>query len=76
MRLSVLGRERARPARLPEWPHAWWLAVAPVRFGAFDGPARREHRHPDLPPLQVQFGASSAAAQWMSLSYLLPWSRC
>lgn len=71
MRLSVLGRERARPARLREWPHAWWLAVATVCFGAFMGQLDASIVTLTYRPLQAQFGASLAGVQWVSLSYLL-----
>ncbi|NMH96185.1 MFS transporter [Pseudonocardia acidicola] len=69
--LSAMGRERARPARLREWPHAWWLAVGTVCFGAFMGQLDASIVTLTYQPLQAQFHTSLAATQWVSLSYLL-----
>jgi MFS family permease len=69
--LSALTRERARPARVREWPHAWWLAVATVCFGAFMGQLDASIVTLAYRPLRSEFGTSLAAVQWVSLSYLL-----
>jgi EmrB/QacA subfamily drug resistance transporter len=69
--LGVLGRERARPNRLREWPHAWLLAVGTVCFGAFMGQLDASIVTLTYRPLGVQFHASLAGVQWVSLSYLL-----
>ncbi|NMM30007.1 MAG: MFS transporter [Cellulomonas sp.] len=69
--LSALTRERARPARIREWPHAWWLAVATVCFGAFMGQLDASIVTLAYRPLRNEFGTSLAAVQWVSLSYLL-----
>ncbi|MGB8962118.1 MAG: MFS transporter [Pseudonocardiaceae bacterium] len=71
MWLKTLTRERRRPQRLREWPHAWWLAVATVCFGAFMGQLDASIVTLTYRPLQAQFGASLAGVQWVSLSYLL-----
>ncbi|HUX71599.1 MAG TPA: MFS transporter, partial [Cellulomonadaceae bacterium] len=54
-----------------EWPHAWWLAVATVCFGAFMGQLDASIVTLTYRPLGVEFGTSLAAVQWVSLSYLL-----
>jgi EmrB/QacA subfamily drug resistance transporter len=69
--VSVLGRERARPARLREWPHAWRLAVGTVCFGAFMGQLDASIVTLTYRPLRVEFHSSLAGVQWVSLSYLL-----
>lgn len=69
--LGVLGRERARPTRLREWPHAWWLAVGTVCFGAFMGQLDASIVTLTYRSLRLQFHASLAGVQWVSLSYLL-----
>ncbi len=69
--LGILGRERARPARLREWPHAWLLAVGTVCFGAFMGQLDASIVTLTYRPLRLQFHASLAGVQWVSLSYLL-----
>ena len=71
MSLHVLTQERARPARVREWPHAWWLAVATVCFGAFMGQLDASIVTLTYRPVGVEFGTSLAAVQWVSLSYLL-----
>jgi EmrB/QacA subfamily drug resistance transporter len=67
----VLGRERARPARLREWPHAWLLAVGTVCFGAFMGQLDASIVTLTYRPLRAEFHASLAGVQWVSLAYLL-----
>lgn len=69
--LGALTRERARPARIREWPHAWWLAVATVCFGAFMGQLDASIVTLAYRPLRSEFGATLAAVQWVSLAYLL-----
>ncbi len=69
--VGVLGRERARPVRLREWPHAWWLAVGTVCFGAFMGQLDASIVTLTYRPLRVEFHAALAGVQWVSLSYLL-----
>jgi EmrB/QacA subfamily drug resistance transporter len=69
--LGVLGRERARPARLREWPHGWLLAVGTVCFGAFMGQLDASIVTLTYRPLRAEFHTSLAAVQWVSLSYLL-----
>lgn len=69
--LSALTTERARPPRVREWPHAWWLAVATVCFGAFMGQLDASIVTLVYRPLRSEFAASLAAVQWVSLSYLL-----
>ncbi|MGH3722169.1 MAG: MFS transporter [Pseudonocardiaceae bacterium] len=69
--LGVMGRERARPARLREWPHAWWLAVGTVCLGAFMGQLDASIVTLTYRPLRAEFHASLAGVQWVSLSYLL-----
>jgi MFS family permease len=69
--LRGLTREHARPARVREWPHAWWLAVATVCFGAFMGQLDASIVTLAYRPLRIEFGTSLAAVQWVSLSYLL-----
>ncbi|MGH3784196.1 MAG: MFS transporter [Pseudonocardiaceae bacterium] len=71
MWFKALVRERRRPARLREWPHAWWLAVATVCFGAFMGQLDASIVTLTYRPLRAEFGASLAGVQWVSLSYLL-----
>lgn len=71
MNLSVITRERARPARLRQWPHAGWLAVGTVCFGAFMGQLDASIVTLTYRPLGAEFGTSLAAVQWVSLAYLL-----
>ncbi|MBV8540448.1 MAG: MFS transporter [Pseudonocardiales bacterium] len=66
-----MGRERARPARLREWPYAWWLAVGTVCLGAFMGQLDASIVTLTYRPLRAEFHASLAGVQWVSLSYLL-----
>ena len=69
--LSALGKERARPARLRDWPHAGWLAVGTVCFGAFMGQLDASIVTLTYQPLRGAFTASLAEVQWVSLAYLL-----
>jgi EmrB/QacA subfamily drug resistance transporter len=69
--VRALTRERARPARIRRWPHAGWLAVATVCFGAFMGQLDASIVTLTYRPLRTGFGASLAAVQWVSLAYLL-----
>lgn len=71
MQVRALTRERARPARIREWPNAGWLAVATVCFGAFVGQLDASIVTLTYRPLRAGFGASLAAVQWVSLAYLL-----
>jgi len=68
---TALGRERARPARLRDWPHAGWLAVGTVCFGAFMGQLDASIVTLTYQPLRAEFHASLAEVQWVSLAYLL-----
>jgi EmrB/QacA subfamily drug resistance transporter len=68
---TALGRERARPARLRDWPHAGWLAVGTVCFGAFMGQLDASIVTLAYQPLRAEFHASLAEVQWVSLAYLL-----
>ena len=68
---TALGRERARPARLRGWPHAGWLAVGTVCFGAFMGQLDASIVTLTYQPLRAQFHATLAEVQWVSLAYLL-----
>ena len=69
--LSALGRERARPTRLRDWPHAGWLVVGTVCFGAFMGQLDASIVTLTYHPLRTAFHASLAEVQWVSLGYLL-----
>jgi EmrB/QacA subfamily drug resistance transporter len=69
--LSVLVRERARPARIRDWPDAWRLTVATVCLGAFMGQLDASIVTLTYRSLGTEFGASLAEVQWVSLSYLL-----
>jgi len=69
--LSVLVRERARPARIRDWPEAWRLAVATVCLGAFMGQLDASIVTLTYRSLRTEFGASLAEVQWVSLSYLV-----
>lgn len=71
MGLSVLARERARPARIRDWPEAWRLAVATVCLGAFMGQLDASIVTLTYRSLGTEFGASLAEVQWVSLSYLV-----
>lgn len=67
----ILAQERARPARVRDWPHAWVLAVITVCFGAFMGQLDASIVTLTYRPIGHDFGASPAAVQWVSLSYLI-----
>ena len=54
-----------------EHPHAGWLAVGTVCFGAFMGQLDASIVLQAFPALQQQFAEPLAAVQWVSLSYLL-----
>jgi EmrB/QacA subfamily drug resistance transporter len=69
--LALLTQERPRPARVAAWPSGWWLAVGTVCLGAFMGQLDASIVTLTYRPLGTEFGASLAAVQWVSLSYLL-----
>jgi MFS family permease len=64
-------REAPRPAAVRENPKAPWLAVGVVCFGAFMGQLDASIVTVTFPAMQRDFGVQFAAAQWVSLSYLL-----
>lgn len=70
-RFRVLPVERARPALIRDWRHAWWLAVATVCFGAFMGQLDASIATLTYPALRTEFHASLAEVEWVSLGYLL-----
>ena len=63
--------EPARPAAVREHRWAPWFAVATVCFGAFMGQLDASIVTLAFPALQHDFGVRLAAAQWVSLGYLL-----
>ena len=63
--------EAARPRVIREYPHAGWLAVATVCFGAFMGQLDASIVTLTFPALERSFSAPLAAVQWVSLCYLL-----
>jgi MFS family permease len=67
----LLGNERARPDWIRTRPQAWKLAVATVCFGAFMGQLDASIVTLTYRPLEREFGATPAAVQWVSLSYLI-----
>jgi MFS family permease len=67
----LLVTERARPNWIRTRPQAWKLAVATVCFGAFMGQLDASIVTLTYRPLERAFGASPAAVQWVSLSYLI-----
>ena len=69
--MVTLLREPARPTAIREHPLAPWFAVATVCFGAFMGQLDASVVTVAFPALQRQFGTGLAAAQWVSLAYLL-----
>jgi MFS family permease len=69
--MVTLLREPARPAAVRDHPLAPWFAVAAVCFGAFMGQLDASIVTVAFPALQRQFGTGLAAAQWVSLGYLL-----
>jgi MFS family permease len=69
--LDVLRTETPRPRIVRESRHAGRLAIATVCLGAFTAQLDAGIVAFSLPALQREFGAPPAAAQWVSLSYLL-----
>ena len=67
---SIL-REAPRPAAIRENPKAPWFAVGVVCFGAFMGQLDASIVTITFPAMQRDFGVQVAAAQWVSLIYLL-----
>lgn len=63
--------EPARPVMVREHRHAAWFAVAMVCFGAFMGQLDASIVTLAFPAVQREFGVRLAAAQWVSLGYLL-----
>lgn len=68
---AVLTTERARPEAIRRRPHAWWLAVGTVCFGAFMGQLDASIVTLTYGSLGAEFSASPAAVEWVSLAYLL-----
>lgn len=66
-----LTTEHPRPDRIRMARSAGWLAVGTVCFGAFMGQLDASIVTLTYAPLEHIFGASAAAVQWVSLSYLL-----
>jgi MFS family permease len=66
-----LGVEAPRPAAIRSNPHAPWLAVGVVCFGAFMGQLDASIVTLTFRPMERDFGAPLAAVQWVSLAYLL-----
>src|SRR5882757_3858214 len=71
MVMGLLLVERPRPARVRDWPRAWWLAIATVCLGAFMGQLDASIAVLTYPALEVRFDATAAAVEWVSLGYLL-----
>jgi MFS family permease len=69
--MGRLHRERARPASIRDWPHAWKLAVAVVCFGAFMGQLDASVVTLTYRPVEAEFHSGLAAVEWVSLAYLL-----
>jgi len=67
----ALPVERARPARIRDWRHGWWLAVGTVCFGAFMGQLDASIATLTYPALRTEFHATLAEVEWVSLAYLL-----
>ena len=63
--------EPARPRVVREHPRAPWFAVGSVCVGAFMGQLDASIVTLAFPAIQREFHASLAAAQWVSLAYLL-----
>jgi EmrB/QacA subfamily drug resistance transporter len=63
--------EPARPRAVREHPNAPWFAVGSVCVGAFMGQLDASIVTLAFPALQRDFHTSLAAAQWVSLAYLL-----
>jgi MFS family permease len=68
---SRLVTESARPRRVARWPHAHWLAVGTVCFGAFMGQLDASIVTLTFPALTGEFHTSLGAVEWVSLAYLL-----
>jgi MFS family permease len=66
-----LLREPPRPQAVREHRFAPWFAVGSVCIGAFMGQLDASIVTVAFPALEREFGASLAAVQWVSLSYLL-----
>jgi EmrB/QacA subfamily drug resistance transporter len=69
--MTRLLTEPARPKVVREHPNAPWFAVGSVCVGAFMGQLDASIVTLAFPSLQRDFHASLAAAQWVSLGYLL-----
>ena len=69
--MTSLLAEAARPQVVREHRWAPWFAVATVCFGAFMGQLDASIVTVAFPALQHDFGVRLAAAQWVSLGYLL-----
>jgi EmrB/QacA subfamily drug resistance transporter len=69
--MTRLLTEPARPQAIREHRNAPWFAVASVCVGAFMGQLDASIVTLAFPALQREFHASLAAAQWVSLAYLL-----
>ena len=69
--MVLLRTERPRPARVRDWPHGWWLAIATVCLGAFMGQLDASIAVLTYPAVESTFQASAAAVEWVSLGYLL-----
>ncbi|MEV5985483.1 MFS transporter [Streptomyces sp. NPDC052051] len=68
---ALLVAERPRPEGVRSWPHAWWLAVGTVCFGAFMGQLDASIVTLTYGSLRTEFHTSLAAVEWVSLAYLL-----
>jgi EmrB/QacA subfamily drug resistance transporter len=69
--MTLLLIEPARPRVVREHRLAPWFAVASVCVGAFMGQLDASIVTLTFPALEREFGVSLAAAQWVSLAYLL-----
>lgn len=69
--VNRLLTEPPRPAAVRQSRLAPWLAVGTVCFGAFMGQLDASVVTLAFPALQRQFGVGLAAAQWVSLAYLI-----
>lgn len=69
--MTRLLLEPPRPKAVREHPNAPWFAVGSVCVGAFMGQLDASIVTLAFPALQHDFHASLAAAQWVSLGYLL-----
>ena len=66
-----IWHEQARPAVIRESRQAPWLAVSVVCFGAFMGQLDASIVTITFPAMERDFSVPVAAAQWVSLIYLL-----